>query len=50
MAVTLTAVLKGEQPSVIQFLTQENVLGGEIHTRMCVVYGAQNSIIKSTVN
>ncbi len=28
----------------------ENVLGSEIHVRMCVVYGAHNVITKSTMN
>ncbi len=32
-------VLKDKQWSVIQFLMLENVLGCEIHMRMCVVYG-----------
>ncbi len=50
MAVTLTAVLKDEQRSVIQFLTLENVSRSEIHARMCAVYGAQNVNTKSTVN
>ncbi len=46
---TPTAVSKDKQQSVIQFLMLENVSGSEIHTRMCVVYGAQNVIAKSTV-
>ncbi len=50
MAVTPNAVPKDEQRSVIRFSLLENVLGSEIHTKMCVVYGAQNVITKSTVN
>ncbi len=42
--VTLTAVPKNKQRSVIQFLTLENVSGSEIHTEMRVVYGAQNML------
>ncbi len=45
-----TAVPKDEQRSVIQFLTQENVLGSEIHARTCVVYGVLNVTAESTVN
>ncbi len=43
-----TAVPKDKQ-YVIQFSTLKNVLCCEIHTRMCMVYGAQNVITKSTV-
>ncbi len=39
MKATLTAVPKDEQQSVTLFLTIENVLGSEIHTRMHVRYG-----------
>ncbi len=50
MAATLTAIPEDEKRSIIQFLTLENVLGAEIHTRMCVAYGMQNAITKLTVN
>ncbi len=50
MAATLTTVSKDEQQNVIWFLTLENVLGSEIHTRICMVYGVQNVITKSIVN
>ncbi len=50
MAVTPTAVGKDKQRTVIEFLVPVNLSGIEIHTRMCVVYGAQNVITKSTVN
>ncbi len=49
-AVTPAAVPKEEQQSVIQILTIKNVSGSEICTRMCVVYGVQNVIRKSTIN
>ncbi len=49
MAATPTAVPKDEQRNVIRVLTLENVSGGEIYTKMCVVYGTQNVITKSTV-
>ncbi len=48
---TPTAAPKNEQWSVIRFLTLENnVLGSEIHKRICAVYGVQNVITKLTVN
>ncbi len=47
MTATLTAVPKDKQLNVIWFLTVENVLGSEIHTRMCVVCGVQNVITKT---
>ncbi len=53
ITLTLTAVPKDEQRSVIQFIILKNVSGSEIHVRMCVmcvVYGVQNVITKSTVN
>ncbi len=33
----------------IRFLALENASGSEIHMRICVVYGSQNVITKSTV-
>ncbi len=36
MTATQTAVPKGEQSSVVWFLTLENVSGSEIHTKKCV--------------
>ncbi len=50
MPVTARAVPKDEQRMVIWLLILENVLDGEIHVRMCVVYGVQNVITKSTVD
>ncbi len=50
IAATPTGVCKNEQQSIIQFLILKNVLGGDIHTRMCMVYGVENVITKSTVN
>ncbi len=50
IAATATTVPKDKQQNVVWFLTLENVSGGKIHTRMCMVYGAQNVITKSTVN
>ncbi len=50
MRMTSIAVPNDEQQSVIRFLMLENDLGGEIHARMCAVYGAQNVITKSTVS
>ncbi len=50
MAVTLTAVPKYELRNVIRFLMLEYVSSNEIHTRMCMIYGPQNVITKSTVN
>ncbi len=38
MVETLAAVHKDKQRSVIQVLTLKDVLGREIHVRMCVVY------------
>ncbi len=49
MAVTVTAVPKNKQQSVIWFLTLENVFGVEIYVRICMVYGVQIVITKSTV-
>ncbi len=50
MTATLTVVPKDEQQSVIWFLMLENVSNSEIHVRMCVVYGIEKVITKSTVN
>ncbi len=49
MSVTLTALPKDKQQSVIQLLMLENVSGSKIHVRICAVYGVQNVITKSTV-
>ncbi len=50
IATTPTAVQNDGQWSVIRFLTLENVSESEVHARMCIVYGTQNVITKSTVN
>ncbi len=50
MAGTYTAVPKNKQQSVIRVLMIENVSGSEIRARICVVYGTENIITKSTVN
>ncbi len=50
MAVTATAVPKDQQRRVIQVLMLENVSDSEIHAKICVVYGMQNVITKSTLN
>ncbi len=50
LAATPTAVPKDEQQSVVWFSILENVSDREIQVRMCVVYGMQHVITKSTVN
>ncbi len=47
---TPIAVPQNELRSVIGFLMLENLSSCEIHMRMCILYGAQNVIAKSTVN
>ncbi len=48
-AATLTAMHKDDQQSVIWFLMLENVPGGEIIRRMCMVYHKINSEPMGTV-
>ncbi len=48
-AATTIVVPEDTQRSVIRFLMLESVSVGEIHERMCAVYGMQNVITKSFV-
>ncbi len=45
-----TSVPKSDIHAIIQFLPLENVLGHEIHCRLCAEYKNVNTVLKSTVN